>query len=62
VAANGKGPVDLFTHDDAIFSIACYLKKSGFKSQDRASWRRAVYSYNHSDAYVDTVLTLASWY
>ena len=62
VAANGKGPVDLFTHDDAIFSIACYLQKSGFSRQDRASWRRAVYSYNHSDAYVDTVLTLASWY
>jgi membrane-bound lytic murein transglycosylase B len=62
VAANGKGPVDLFTHDDAIFSIACYLKKSGFSRQNRASWRRAVYSYNHSDAYVDTVLTLASWY
>ena len=62
VAANGKGPVDLFTHDDAIFSIACYLNKSGFKSQNRASWRRAVYNYNHSDAYVDTVLTLASWY
>jgi membrane-bound lytic murein transglycosylase B len=62
VAANGKGPVDLFTHDDAIFSIACYLKKSGFSSQNRASWRRAVYSYNHSEAYVDTILTLASWY
>ncbi len=62
VAANGKGPVDLFTHDDAIFSIACYLSKSGFSCQNRASWRRAVHSYNHSDAYVDTVLTLASWY
>jgi membrane-bound lytic murein transglycosylase B len=62
VAANGKGPVDLFTHDDAIFSIACYLQKSGFNRQNRASWRRAVYSYNHSDAYVDTVLTLANWY
>jgi membrane-bound lytic murein transglycosylase B len=62
VAADGKGPVDLFTHDDAIFSIACYLHKSGFKIQNRASWRRAVYSYNHSDAYVDTILTLASWY
>ena len=62
VSANGKGPVDLFTHDDAIFSIACYLHKSGFKSQNRATWRRAVYSYNHSDAYVDTVLTLASRY
>jgi len=62
VNADGKGPVDLFTHDDAIFSIACYLKKSGFNRQNRASWRRAVHSYNHSDAYVDTVLTLASWY
>ena len=62
VSASGKGPVDLFTHDDAIFSIACYLQKSGFQRQNRASWRRAVYSYNHSDAYVDTILTLASWY
>ena len=62
VAADGKGPVDLFTHDDAIFSIACYLHKSGFNIKNRATWRRAVYSYNHSDAYVDTVLTLASRY
>lgn len=62
VSASGQGPVDLFTHDDAIFSIACYLHKSGFKRQNRASWRRAVYSYNHSDAYVETVLTLASRY
>ena len=62
VSASGKGPVDLFTHDDAIFSIACYLKKSGFQRQNRASWRRAVLSYNHSDAYADTILTLAGWY
>src|SRR5271157_4634968 len=62
VSAGGKGPVDLFTHDDAIFSIACYLKKSGFQRQNRASWRRAVYGYNHSDAYADTVITLAEWY
>ncbi len=62
VSARGNGPVDLFTHDDAIFSIACYLHKSGFKINNRASWARAVHSYNHSDAYVDTVLTLANWY
>ncbi len=62
VSASGKGPVDLFTHDDAIFSIACYLKKSGFQRQNRSTWRRAVLSYNHSDAYADTVLTLARWY
>jgi membrane-bound lytic murein transglycosylase B len=62
VSASGRGPMDLFTHDDAIFSIACYLKKSGFQRQNRASWRRAVLSYNHSDAYADTILTLAGWY
>ncbi len=62
VSASGKGPVDLFTHDDAIFSIACYLQKSGFQRNNRSTWRRAVYSYNHSDAYVETVLTLANWY
>ncbi|MGB8991210.1 MAG: lytic murein transglycosylase [Desulfobaccales bacterium] len=62
VSASGQGPVDLFTHDDAIFSIASYLHKSGFQRNNRASWRRAVYSYNHSDAYVDTVLTLANGY
>jgi membrane-bound lytic murein transglycosylase B len=62
VSASGPGPVDLFTHDDAIFSIANYLHQSGFQLGNRTSWRRAVYSYNHSDAYVDTVLTLANWY
>ena len=59
---DGDGRVDLFTHADAISSIACYLHKSGFNRQNRSSWRRAVYSYNHSDAYVDTILTLANWY
>jgi membrane-bound lytic murein transglycosylase B len=59
---DGDGRVDLFTHADAIFSIACYLHKSGFDRQNRSSWRRAVYSYNHSEAYVDTVLRLANWY
>jgi membrane-bound lytic murein transglycosylase B len=62
VDGDGDGRVDLFTHADAIFSIACYLHQSGFSCRNRATWRRAVYSYNHSDAYVDTVLTLANWY
>ena len=59
---DGDGRVDLFTDADAIFSIASYLHKSGFQRQNRASWRRAVYAYNHSEAYVDTVITLANWY
>jgi membrane-bound lytic murein transglycosylase B len=59
---DGDGRVDLFSHADAIFSIACYLKKSGFNPGNQASWRRAVFSYNHSDAYVEAVLILANWY
>jgi membrane-bound lytic murein transglycosylase B len=59
---DGDGRVNLFSHTDAIHSVASYLQKSGFQMQNRASWRRAVYRYNHSDAYVDTVLTLANWY
>lgn len=59
---DGDGKVDLFCHADAISSIAYYLHKSGFRPDQRSTWRRAVYAYNHSDAYVDTVLTLANWY
>lgn len=56
------GRINLFCYPDAIFSIANYLKKAGFRLQDRSSWGRAVYQYNHSEPYVDTVLTLARWY
>jgi len=59
---DGDGRVDLFTHPDAIVSIANYLKRSGFKMNQGSTWRRAVLAYNHSDAYADTVLTLAAWY
>ncbi|MBI4795761.1 MAG: lytic murein transglycosylase [Deltaproteobacteria bacterium] len=59
---DGDGRVDLFTHADAISSIACYLHQSGFKQQNRSTWRRAVHRYNHSEAYVDTVLHLANSY
>ncbi len=59
---DGDGKIDLFTHADAIASIANYLKKSGFHQNNPNSWRRAILSYNNSDAYADTILTLARWY
>jgi membrane-bound lytic murein transglycosylase B len=59
---DGDGRVDLFTHADAIVSIANYLKKSGFRQNNSNTWRRAILSYNNSDAYADTILTLARWY
>jgi membrane-bound lytic murein transglycosylase B len=62
VDGSGDGKVDLFTHPDAIMSIANYLKKSGFNMNNRTTWSKAVYAYNHSQAYVEAVLTLANWY
>jgi membrane-bound lytic murein transglycosylase B len=59
---DGDGRVDLFTHADAIVSIANYLKKSGFHQNNPNTWRRAILSYNNSEAYADTILTLARWY
>jgi membrane-bound lytic murein transglycosylase B len=59
---NRDGCVDLFCYEDAIFSIGNYLKNSGFRMNNRPSWSRAIHAYNHSDPYVETVLTLAQWY
>jgi len=52
---NGDGKIDLFTFDDAIFSIGRYLAEHGFR-KDR---KKAVWDYNHEDAYVQGVLAYA---
>ena len=52
---DGDGKVDLFTIDDSIASIANYLDQHNFKA-DR---QKAVWSYNHEDAYVKGVLAFA---
>lgn len=59
---DGDGKVDLFSHADAMASIANYLRKSGFQAEKPGTWRRAVLAYNNSEAYADTVLILAKWY
>lgn len=52
---DGDGKIDLFSFDDAIFSVGRYLAEHGFK-KDR---RKAVWDYNHEDAYVQGVLAYA---
>jgi membrane-bound lytic murein transglycosylase B len=49
---DGDGKIDLFTFDDSIASIGRYLSAHGFKE----SHQKAVYDYNHEDAYVQGVL------
>lgn len=58
VDGNGDGVIDLFDLDDAVFSIANYLKINGWTDavEDK---RKAVFHYNNSDDYVDAVLKLA---
>jgi membrane-bound lytic murein transglycosylase B len=60
VDGNADGQVDLFVHADAIFSVASYLKRYGWRpgiSREQAF--EVVYHYNHSKYYVNTVLDIA---
>ena len=62
VRAIGKGKPDLFYVPDAIFSVANYLSRHGYLQTSQIETKRnrkAVYRYNHSDVYVDTVIDAA---
>ena len=57
---NGDGRINLYDDADAIYSIAKYLKGHGWKpDQDRDGAYDAIYSYNHSKYYVNTILDVA---
>lgn len=56
---NKDGRLDLFTHADAIMSIASYLEHYGWKPglpKEKAG--KVIYHYNHSKYYVNTVLDI----
>jgi murein DD-endopeptidase MepM/ murein hydrolase activator NlpD len=55
VDANGDGWKDPYNPADAIFAAARYLRAAGGETNIKA----AVYSYNHSQAYVESVLLRA---
>ena len=57
---DADGRVDLYDPADAALSCACYLAGSGWRpGLSSAGQRRALWAYNRSDAYIDTVLALA---
>jgi membrane-bound lytic murein transglycosylase B len=58
VDGNSDNEVDLYNVDDAIFSVANYLKMAGW-SKDPDDERKAIHSYNNSNEYVNAVLTLS---
>lgn len=58
VDGNNDGEIDLFNVEDAIFSVANYLKTNGW-GEENEKQRKAVFHYNNSNDYVDAVLKLA---
>ncbi|MFJ4037129.1 lytic transglycosylase domain-containing protein [Microbacterium sp. NPDC090007] len=59
--ANGDGEADPNQIDDAALGAARYLCAAG-EMTSPAGWRRAVFSYNHLDSYVDDVAATANVY
>lgn len=53
VDANGDGIADPFDIEDAVFSAAKFLSIAGVRNGEL---KKAVFQYNHSDAYVEDVL------
>lgn len=58
VDGNGDGQINLFQYTDALFSAANYLKINGFGQTDDSK-RKAIFAYNHSSKYVNTIMTLS---
>ncbi len=58
---NGDGSSDPNNIDDAALAAGRYLCAGG-GMRDAASWRAAVFSYNHLDSYVDSVARAANEY
>ena len=57
---NMDGQVNLFDHEDAIMSIAYYLKAHGWKpGLSRDEQFHVVLTYNHSKYYAETILKVA---
>jgi len=58
---NKNGQINLFEHEDAIESIANYLKSFGWKPGiDKKSASKVLYHYNHSNYYVNELLTISN--
>lgn len=58
---NGDGTADPNQIDDAALAAGRYLCAAGDLSTPDA-WRRAIFSFNHSDAYVADIAALANRY
>jgi membrane-bound lytic murein transglycosylase B len=58
IDGDSDGIVNLFNYNDAIYSCANYLNSHGFGTTE-SQQRSAIFAYNHSQKYVNTIMTLA---
>jgi membrane-bound lytic murein transglycosylase B len=57
---NKDGRVDLFETTDALYSMAYFLKRHGWKpGLDSAAQLKIIYRYNHSQSYAMTIMAVA---
>ena len=56
---NGDGTIDLHSWPDAVMSVARYLKERGKYGPTDAARRKAIFSYNPIDSYVNGVIKYA---
>ncbi|TVM19736.1 peptidoglycan-binding protein [Oceanidesulfovibrio indonesiensis] len=61
VDGDGDGVVDLFATEDALMSLGNFLSQHGWKRGGNSiqAQRKALYRYNYSKVYVNTVLAVA---
>ncbi len=60
IDGDNNGTISLFTPADAISSTAHFLSSYGWDdSASRDEKKRIIWKYNHSEAYVDTILNVA---
>ncbi len=60
VDADNSGHIDLFAAADSIFSVAKYLKKAGWRSDNAEAQKKAIWSYNHSRPYRETIWAISN--
>ena len=56
---DGDGTIDLHSWPDAVMSVARYLKERGKYGPTAAARRKAIFSYNPIDSYVNGVIKYA---
>jgi membrane-bound lytic murein transglycosylase B len=57
---NNDGVIDMFDHEDAIASIANYLKHYGWhETINKEKAHKVLYAYNHSSYYVNILLKIS---